>query len=224
MQKIFVLRLIMQLVLLILVAPYRCESFQFSNIRAKTVRTSFKYRTALSSIRPSHTISRSKDKIPISILVAAKSLYKVQSKGSESSPFIIVAKRVFEIFSNLNPIQILGGMYVLILIGMFASGVVSKSKKLVKSIQGQTVDPPQLYECEFCKLEMRPARGRETQIFSRRGFRCAQCGAPGSAFFNTENLGDPRAVARLRRIEKEKKKEQEKYYGKSDSDDEYEDE
>ena len=63
--------------------------------------------------------------------------------------------------------------------------------------------PFQIFECEVCKLEMRPARGRAETIFGRKQFRCSRCGAKASSFFDVEDMTDERAVARLKRIENE---------------------
>ena len=64
--------------------------------------------------------------------------------------------------------------------------------------------PFQTFECEKCKMEMRPARGRAEVIFGRERFRCSRCGSKASAYFNIEDMSDPRAVARLERLENEK--------------------
>ena len=63
--------------------------------------------------------------------------------------------------------------------------------------------PFQVFECEKCKMELRPARGRAEAIFGRERFRCSRCGSKASAYFNVDDLTDPRAVARLERIKKE---------------------
>jgi rubredoxin len=60
--------------------------------------------------------------------------------------------------------------------------------------------PFQTFECESCGLEMRPAKGRADVILGRERFRCSRCGAKASAYFNVDDLEDPRAVARLERI------------------------
>lgn len=49
-------------------------------------------------------------------------------------------------------------------------------------------------------MEMRPARGRAQVILGRERFRCSRCGAKASAYFNIEDMNDPRAVARLERL------------------------
>lgn len=149
---------------------------------------------------------------------ASTALYRSHSQGSQQQSIINkVIARVTDVASGLNPMQILGGIYVVFMVGMLATGVLSRTKLLVNLVRGNREETLQLYECEFCGMEMRPARGRALQILSKRGFRCAQCGAPGSAFFDTENLGDPRAVARLHRLRKEKRKEQKALYEESDN-------
>ena len=45
-------------------------------------------------------------------------------------------------------------------------------------------------------MEMRPAKGRADIILGRERFRCSRCGAKAAAYFNIDNLEDPRAVAR----------------------------
>ena len=61
--------------------------------------------------------------------------------------------------------------------------------------------PFQIFECEVCQLEMRPARGRAEAIFGRPRFRCSRCGSKASAFFDVEDMNDERAVARLKRLD-----------------------
>lgn len=75
--------------------------------------------------------------------------------------------------------------------------------------------PYQIFECEVCRMEMRPARGRADAIFGRPRFRCSKCGAKASAYFDVDDLDDPRAVSRLERLEKEKNRET---YGDDDED------
>lgn len=50
---------------------------------------------------------------------------------------------------------------------------------------------------------MRPAVGRAEFIFSKPRFRCARCGSKASAYFDVDDMSDPRAVARKERLEKE---------------------
>ena len=49
---------------------------------------------------------------------------------------------------------------------------------------------------QVCGMEMRPAKGRADIILGRERFRCSRCGAKAAAYFNIDNLEDPRAVAR----------------------------
>jgi hypothetical protein len=64
--------------------------------------------------------------------------------------------------------------------------------------------PFQIYECEKCGMELRPARGRAQAVFSRPRFRCARCGAKAESYFDIDDMNDPRAVARQERLEQEK--------------------
>jgi hypothetical protein len=83
--------------------------------------------------------------------------------------------------------------------------------------------PFQTFECEVCKMEMRPARGRAEAIFGRSRFRCSRCGSKASAYFDVDDLEDPRAVARLERIEKEKNEEWLDDGDEGEDDDDYDD-
>ena len=47
-------------------------------------------------------------------------------------------------------------------------------------------------------MEMRPAKGRADIILGRERFRCSRCGAKAAAYFNIDDLEDPRAVARYK--------------------------
>jgi hypothetical protein len=49
---------------------------------------------------------------------------------------------------------------------------------------------------QVCGMEMRPAKGRADIILGRERFRCSRCGAKAAAYFNIDNMEDPRAVAR----------------------------
>ena len=45
--------------------------------------------------------------------------------------------------------------------------------------------------------------GRAEKIFGRERFRCARCGSKASAYFNIDDMNDPRAVARIERLQDE---------------------
>jgi len=72
-------------------------------------------------------------------------------------------------------------------------------------------------------MELRPARGRAEKIFGRERFRCSKCGAKASAYFDIDDLNDPRAVARLERIAKEKEEEDNQEYDMTNDDDDDDD-
>ena len=63
--------------------------------------------------------------------------------------------------------------------------------------------PFQVFECERCGMQLRPARGRAEKIFANERFKCARCGSKAGAYFNIDDMNDPRAVARLDRIKRE---------------------
>ena len=52
------------------------------------------------------------------------------------------------------------------------------------------------FQCENCGFTIFPARGREGKFFPDN-YRCQQCDAPKSAFFDMTDLSDPRTVAAL---------------------------
>jgi hypothetical protein len=98
------------------------------------------------------------------------------------------------------------------LFSVFGRGGSSKNDKAIKP---KVEDLPfQTFECEVCKMEMRPARGRAEIIFGKKSFRCSRCGAKADAYFDVDDMNDPRAVARLERLKKEK--EARDKYGEDD--------
>ena len=103
---------------------------------------------------------------------------------------------------------------------IFGKGTLVKKKGEEESAVEADL-PFQTFECEVCKMEMRPARGRAEAIFGRPRFRCSRCGSKASAYFDVDDLDDPRAVARLERIEREKNEE---WLEDEDDDGEYDDE
>jgi len=86
---------------------------------------------------------------------------------------------------------------------LFGRGTLSKKQGDKGYVAPVEELPFQVFECEKCKMELRPARGRAEAIFGRERFRCSRCGSKASAYFNVDDLTDPRAVARLERIKKE---------------------
>ncbi len=84
--------------------------------------------------------------------------------------------------------------------------------------------PLQTYECDVCKLQMRPARGRAEVILGRPRFRCSRCGSSAKTFFDIDDMSDLRAVKRQKAIEAEKEEEESSgYYDKDDDDDDDDD-
>ena len=122
--------------------------------------------------------------------------------------------RLFQIC--FNPVWFLAAMYCTTIawsqvlwlqkiLQLFGRGTLSKK-------DGQEETPAdaafQVFECEKCGLQLRPAKGRASAIFSRERFSCTRCGSKASAYFNIDDMNDPRAVARLARLEEEKKRDQ----------------
>jgi DNA-directed RNA polymerase subunit RPC12/RpoP len=61
----------------------------------------------------------------------------------------------------------------------------------------------EIFECEKCRHQLRPAKDRAKQIFKSNTFRCPRCGSKATAFFNIANMKDSRAMQRLKRIQME---------------------
>ena len=112
------------------------------------------------------------------------------------------------------------------LLKMFGvKGNVNEDKNAVKGTKPADDLPFQIFECSKCQMEMRPAKGRAEVIFGRERFRCSRCGAKASAYFNVDDLTDPRAIERLERIAKEKEEEDDlRGTGDDDEDEEIEEE
>ena len=57
-----------------------------------------------------------------------------------------------------------------------------------------------IYECEVCQMELRPAKGRAQIVLGKPHFRCPKCGAKAEKFFNIFDMKDERAKTRWERI------------------------
>lgn len=89
------------------------------------------------------------------------------------------------------------------------NGAIGSSSSSSSTAVSDVEDTPyQIFECEKCRMELRPAKGRAQFIFGRDRFRCSRCGSKASAYFDINDMSDPRAVARLERIEREKEEEE----------------
>ena len=168
-------------------------------------------------------------------VVAFDSVYDDEKEDKVSvvldSPFSRVINVAF------NPIALVVSLYVFILasnkISDFFSSILAAvglrkkdellpSEKEKKKKEELEAMPFQVFECEKCQMQMRPAKGRADKIFGRERFRCSRCGAKASSYFNVDDMDDPRAVARLERLEQEA--EEESYLEDDDDYDNDEDE
>ena len=66
--------------------------------------------------------------------------------------------------------------------------------------------PFQTFECEKCQMQMKPAKGRAEVIFGKARFRCSRCGSKADAYFDIDDMTDPRAVARAERVKREEER------------------
>ena len=92
---------------------------------------------------------------------------------------------------------------LLTMVGRGDTKTKGKSSAASAGVDSSDSSPLQIFECEVCQMEMRPAKGRADVIFGRERFRCSRCGAKASAYFNVNDLSDERAVARLERIKEQ---------------------
>jgi rubredoxin len=86
-------------------------------------------------------------------------------------------------------------------LSMFGKGSLARKADGTKPVVVEL--PFQTFECQVCKMVMRPARGRAEAIFGRERFRCSRCGAKADAYFDIDDTDDPRALARLERLKRE---------------------
>ena len=145
--------------------------------------------------------------------IAYNSLYK---KDKEDKMSVVLDSPVMKVVDLIfNPIALVFTLYFSILgynkFSGFFSFITSLLTGKKKSPEEKVVKfeelPYQVFECEVCEMQMRPAKGRAEKIFGRERFRCSRCGAKASAYFNIDDLSDPRAVERLERIAREKEEE-----------------
>lgn len=161
--------------------------------------------------------------------VADYSLYK-QSKDDRISSIVMdspVSKILELVFNPLSLCLMLYfssvGLSKIVwlqkILKIFGKGTLAKPNLKEKE---EELPPFEVYECEKCKMEMRPARGRAEIIFGRPRFRCARCGAKKDAYFNIADMNDPRAVVRLERLEEERlqKEREESSFDEDDDNDE----
>ena len=151
-------------------------------------------------------------------ITASNSLYKQIKEEKALRDKVIDSGFGKFIGMVLNPTTLLLGMYVATygwsgviwlqrFLKIFGMGTLAKNSKN-KTVPVEDL-PFQTYECEKCGMQMKPARGRATAIFGKERFRCSRCGAKAEAYFDIDDLNDPRAVERLERLEKEKREEEE---------------
>lgn len=149
-------------------------------------------------------------------LVARKAVYNTPNIATVTtiSPLQIVFGKIWEVVSD--PLQLLSAVYVACMVGLIIGGITGKLQTFVKNllkkkskngIEEEEDSELKVYECEVCRMQLRPARGRAQKILSRKNFLCSNCGAKGTSFFDINDLEDPRALRRLERLKKEEEDE-----------------
>eukprot|EP00600_Ochromonadales_sp_CCMP1393_P008002 CAMPEP_0174971066 /NCGR_PEP_ID=MMETSP0004_2-20121128/9770_1 /TAXON_ID=420556 /ORGANISM="Ochromonas sp., Strain CCMP1393" /LENGTH=225 /DNA_ID=CAMNT_0016220943 /DNA_START=47 /DNA_END=724 /DNA_ORIENTATION=+ len=148
-------------------------------------------------------------------IVAYDALYEEETEDRVSIALDSPVAKILDIVTN--PVALVVFLYFSILTGskitnfwnkvLTAIGWREKSDEPVAVVEKMEELPYQVFECEVCEMNMRPAKGRAEKIFSRERFRCSRCGARASAYFNIDDMNDPRAVARKERLEREAEEE-----------------
>lgn len=108
-----------------------------------------------------------------------------------SNPIVLVFAVYFVLFGYIQVWNIISS--ILSVVGLKKRDIIDKSEAIEEL-------PFQVFECEVCEMQMRPAKGRASKIFSRDKFRCARCGSKASSYFNVDDMTDKRAVTRLEKL------------------------
>lgn len=160
----------------------------------------------------------------IAKIVAYDTVYKEVQDDKVSRVMDSPALKVVEIL--LNPLTLCLALYVSSIgwnrvlwlqkiLKIFGKGTLANKKDSKTTEAGAATASPELdlpyqvFECDSCGMELRPARGRAEIIFGRERFRCSRCGAKASSYFDIDDMNDPRAVARVERLKLEKQREEE---------------
>lgn len=140
-------------------------------------------------------------------IVAYDAVY--DDRRAEKIESIYESPRGFFLTIFSNPWYLLLSFYM----GAVAWNNKGNISRYFKGLFGMETEPPpvknveemafQVFECERCGMQMRPAKGRAEAVFSRPNFRCARCGAKASSFFNIDDKEDPRAIEREKRMKEE---------------------
>lgn len=169
--------------------------------------------------------------IPIEIVIRTTKSFTTSNKITDSKENIVALDSLYEDSNErtvekvldspvtkvlgvvFNPTYLLLSLYC---VGWGMSKVFSLQKTIFSSLLRNRNDvtatektetvaetPFQVFQCETCGMEMRPAKGRAEKIFAKPRFRCSRCGSKADAFFNIDDMNDPRAVERLERLKAE---------------------
>eukprot|EP01039_Chlorochromonas_danica_P010378 gene10378-11493_t len=154
-------------------------------------------------------------------VLAMRSLYK-EEKVNKTHVMLdrVVGKVLTVVF---NPVFFVLSIYFFLVgykkICDFFGGIFSRfsGKKNVEAVPAAAVKEAtafQVFECEKCHMQLRPAKGRGKKVLSNPRFRCSTCGSPASAYFDIDDMSDERAVERLERLKREENED----YGEDDED------
>ncbi len=167
--------------------------------------------------------------------VSGKTAASAAAAAGASSIFVETPKylKLFKTIKNfllrqflINPLYtflyLYGFVYLLSVIGNIFKPVVRSVDKLrnkngkidLKQIEElKNKSEFDIYECEVCQMELRPAKGRAKIVLSKPAFRCPKCGAKSVKFFNIYDMKDSRAKARWERLQREKEEEERELFG-----------
>jgi len=157
-------------------------------------------------------------------LVAYNSAYADDDDDKEDIMTVIMDSPVGRVVGVVfNPMMFVTSSYVVLMSGnvifqtfktiLTKLGVVKKDENAPPTAAELDKMPYQIFECEVCQIQLRPAKGRAESIFGRERFRCSRCGSKAESYFNIDDMEDVRAVDRKERLEQEAAQQLEDDYG-----------
>jgi len=131
-------------------------------------------------------------------LLAAQSAMEAQSAAPKRGiRSLTLGGTTFEFQRDMTfHFSFLGVTLVLVLKKIIEKGRLAFEEEAPKFTTNNEVESTELHEfqCEQCGFTIFPARGREGKFFPD-DFKCLTCEAPKEAFFDMNDLSDPRTIA-----------------------------
>lgn len=190
---------------------FATSSHQPQQEKKVLLEVTVKQSTACSTAEEAQIIARSglyrhEEKADKKVLVVQSSIYKFVEFAT--NPFAVIFGIYFFAFGY--------GRIVSFFSGIFNRGGAVKEKptKVVEEVKED--QPFQVFQCQRCGMQLRPARGRAEKIFANERFRCARCGSKASSYFNIDDMKDPRAVARVEKLKREEEEREKAEFGEDE--------